>query len=292
MRIAIAQVDGKWPNLALAKLIAFHRSRGTHIEWFDPLFSDVQLVLASKVFTDTPENLYLPTWKTQRGGSGYELNVVLPEVIEKTKPDWSMWPAWKKDMGYSTRGCIRSCPFCNVRQKDGPLHVTAEFGELWTGRRELVLLDANIVAGPIDHLRRLCCDATKARVKLDYSQGLDARLLTDEHVAIILAAPRVRRIHIAFDNMEDEQAVRSAIALFKSAGMTTRSDLTVLILIGYNTTEEEDLYRVELVRALDANPFVMPFNRSDRYQSRLARWVNRKALFHATTWREFQGVRS
>jgi len=289
VRVAIAQVDSKWPNLALAKLASRWIGRGYEVELFNPLLSDsYDMIYASKVFKETPDDPYLPE-SAVRGGSGYSLSVVLPEEIEDMKPNWLLWPWWQKDIGYSTRGCIRSCSFCNVREKDGPLRVTAEFGDLWTGRRDLVLLDANITAAPMDHLRRLCADATVAKVRLDYSQGLDARLLTDEHVAIILAAPHTRNLHLAFDHPRDERHVRRAIALFQAGGFLTRHYLTIFVLVGYDTTEEEDLHRIEVIRSLGANPFVMKYDRHDPYQKQLSKWVNRKAIFRSCAWDEFRG---
>lgn len=289
MRIAIAQIDGKWPNLALAKLVAHHRARGSHVEWFDPLHSDVQLVYASKVFLDTPDNPYLPAWKTQHGGAGYlDHPKLLPDEVEKTKPDWSLWPTWGRDMGFTTRGCIRRCSFCSVHGREGDLRVVADLEEISTGRREMVLLDANITAAPIEHLRRVTADATRLRVKLDYSQGLDARLLTDEQASLIVKAPHKRELHIAFDHVRDEDAVRRATGLFQAAGLDTRHDLMVFILVGFDTTEEEDLYRIELVRDLGAVPFVMRYDRADRYQQKLARWCNRASVFRSCSWDEYR----
>lgn len=290
MRAAVAQVDGKWPNLALAKIVADHRAAGDAVTRYSPL-EGADVVYASKVFTDTPDDPYLPE-DAIRGGSGYDLETRLPEEVERRRPDWSLWPWWKRDMGFTTRGCVRLCPFCIVPAKEGRLRVVADFGEVWTGRRDLVLLDANITAAPIEHLRRLCADATRAGVRLDYSQGLDARLLTDEQAATIVAAPHARRIHIAFDSLRDEAAVRRAIALWSDAGLNVRHDLMVYVLVGFDTTEAEDLYRVELVRDLGANPFVMPFNRRDRYQRRLARWVNRPTIFRSCSWAEYGKVRA
>ncbi len=176
MRVALAQVDGKWPNLALAKLAAWYKSRGDSVEWFNPL-DQAERTYASKVFTGTPDNPYLPI-DAAIGGTGYGTHWTLNDAVEAMRPDWTLWPEWTKDMGYSTRGCIRNCPFCIVREKEGDLRVVAEFGDLWSGRDTLVLLDANATAAPIEHFRTLCDTATQEGVTLDFSQGLDARLLT------------------------------------------------------------------------------------------------------------------
>ena len=149
--VAIAQVDGKWPNLALAKLTAWHLRRGDLVELYSPLKNELySVVYAAKVFRDTPDNPYLPEGAI-RGGSGYDLSVVLPPEVEAVRPDWSLWPNWQHDVGYSTRGCVRRCPFCVVPRKEGPFRVTAEFGDLTSGRDELILLDGNVTAAPIQH---------------------------------------------------------------------------------------------------------------------------------------------
>lgn len=59
------------------------------------------------------------------------------------------------------------------------------------------------------------------------------------------------------------------------------------VLIGYWSTPEEDLYRVEKLRELGVDPFVMPFDKSDTYQRRFARWVNHKAIFKSCSFLEY-----
>ena len=65
--------------------------------------------------------------------------------------------------------------------------------------------------------------------------------------------------------------------------------LSFYVLIGFNTTQEEDLYRVELLRGLGVDPFVMPYNRNELYQRRLARYVNHKAIFKSIAWDKYIG---
>jgi hypothetical protein len=285
VKVGIEQVDGKWPNLALAKLAAWHRSQGDVVDWYSPL-EGADRVYASQVFTGSDVSPYLPP-DTIWGGSGRDLVTRLADEVEAMQPDFSLWPSWTADMGYSTRGCVRRCPFCNVRQKDGDLHVVAEFGDLWSGRDTLVLLDANITAAPIEHFTKLCDAATREAVTLDFSQGIDARLLTAWHAIVLARSRTTRRLHMAFDNMADESDVRESINLMEFAGIPAHR-LVFYVLIGFDTTPEEDLYRVELLRSLGADPFVMPFDRADEYQRHFARWVNRKELFKSCTFAEYR----
>ena len=284
MKVGIAQVDGKWPNLALAKLVAWHRARGDAIDLFNPLFP-ADMIYASKVFTDTPDDPYLPE-DAIRGGSGYDFPTMLHDDVEHIKPDWSLWPRWHDDIGYSTRGCPRRCRFCVVPEKDGPFRIIAEFGDIWTGRKILRLIDGNVTAAPIEHFRKLCADATAAKCALDFNQGLDARLLTDDHAKTLRRSLTTKTIHMAFDHMRDESAVRAAVATMQRAGWPA-GRLMFYVLIGYDSTHEENLYRVQLVRSLGADPFVMKFKADDPYQRRFARWVNNQVAFNSMTWDEW-----
>lgn len=284
MKVAIAQVDGKWPNLALAKIAASQRAKGHNVEWFMPL-REYDRVYASKVFTDTPDDPYLPPFAAI-GGTGYGTHWTLDEETEAAKPDWSLWPTWTRDVGFTTRGCVRRCPFCVVPEKEGRLRVVGEFGDVWTGRSELVLLDANLTAAPMGHFRKLCDGATRARVRLNFSQGLDARLLTDEHAAILRRTKTTRAIHMAFDNTRDEAAVRAAVKTMHRAGWPA-SRLMFYVLIGFDSNHEQDMERVQIVKSLGADPFVMPFDRHDPYQRRFARWVNNMTAFNSMTWDEW-----
>jgi hypothetical protein len=294
VRVAVAQVDGKWPNLPLAKLAAWHTAQGDAVDWYSPL-EGADLVYASQVFTQSEPSPYLPP-DTIWGGSGHDLATRLPDDVEAMRPDWSLWPpsAWpmgEVDLGYSTRGCLRRCPFCIVHEKEGGPRVVASFHELWTGRDTLILLDPNVIAGPLMHFRNLCMDATRQGVTLDFSQGLDARLMSEDHAVIIARSRLARRIHMAFDHPRDEAPVRFAVDVLGRHDVPA-SRLTFYVLVGFDTTPEEDLYRVELLRSLGADPFVMPFDRTDDYQRRFARWVNRKELFKSCTFAEYKPSRS
>lgn len=285
MRVAIAQVDGKWPNLALAKIAAWHRQQGDEVDFFKPILG-ADRVYASKVFTDTPDDPYLPE-DAIRGGSGYDLATVLPDEVERTKPDWSLWPWWHKDAGYSTRGCVRRCPFCIVPEKEGKIEVVASFGDLWTGRPFLTLFDNNATAAPMDHFRELCADATAARVKFDFNQALDCRLFNVDHAAALVRSTHFTTLRFAFDSMAVEPDVRRTIRLCAEVGIRP-TRLMFYVLVGYNTTRDEDMDRVTLLRSLGVDPFVMRFDRGDPYQTRFSRWVNNMTAFNSLTWDEWQ----
>ena len=155
----------------------------------------------------------------------------------------------------------------------------------------MILHDNNVTAAPVEHFTKFLDDATIAGVTVDFRQGLDCRLFTDEHAAAIAHSRYADKIHFAFDHVVDERFVRRAMRLLKEARINTRSRAVFYVLVGFDTAPEEDMYRIELLRDLDANPFVMPYDRNSPYQRRLARWVNRPQLFRAVPFAEFDVTR-
>lgn len=284
MRVGLAQVDGKWPNLALMRLSTWHKQQGDEVELFTPL-RQYDRVYASKVFDFTPDSHYLPAGTT-KGGTGYSLTDTLPDDIEACFPDYSLYGNPDYAMGFTTRGCVRSCPFCVISRKEGHLRVVGDLYSFWSGQKEVVLLDNNLTAAPIEHFTTVIKQIWTNGLRVDFSQGLDLRLLTDEHAALLAGVHLRKQIHFAWDNPADEVAVRRGLSIV--AAHMPLSRVMVYVLIGFNTTNEQDLHRVEVLRGLGVDPFVMPFNKRDRYQRNFARWVNHKAIFKSVPWAEYK----
>ena len=73
MNIGLIAVDSNYPNLALMKLSAWHKSRGDAVEWYMP-FSRYDRVYMAKVFTFTPDyGYYVNAEEVEKGGTGYDL---------------------------------------------------------------------------------------------------------------------------------------------------------------------------------------------------------------------------
>jgi hypothetical protein len=60
------------------------------------------------------------------------------------------------------------------------------------------------------------------------------------------------------------------------------------VLIGYDTTPEEDLHRVMMLKDWGCDPYAMPYNKFDPYQKKFVRWVNRRAVFHSCSWEDYK----
>ena len=285
MNIGLIDVDGhNFPNLALMKISAWHKAKGDTVEWWWG-FGDYDIVYMSKVFTeeyspDIPEPFNAK--KIVKGGTGYGLdNVLLPE-IEHIYPDYGLYPQYTKNTAYGflTRGCPRNCTFCIVSEKEGCRSVkVSDLSEWWSGQKNIVLLDPNLLACPdaVDLLHQLA--DTKAWV--DYTQGLDARRLTTRNIAA-LNQTKTKMLHFAWDRMSDEREVLHGLSLYAARGnIQDFRRRRVYVLTNFGTTHEQDVYRVYTLRDMGFDPYVMIYDKptAPRETRLLQRWCNNKIIF-------------
>lgn len=178
-----------FPNLALMKISAWHKAKGDTVEWFFPLNRDsYDLVYSSSVFdfTPKPSSDYLPQ-NTAYGGTGYGLygtDYDLPEEIDDMFPDYSIYPQCDYAIGFLTRGCINKCSFCIVPKKEGKIRPYAKWQDIVRKDTKRVhFMDNNVLACKygIEQMREL----SKTDYLVDFNQGLDVMLLTDEITEIL-----------------------------------------------------------------------------------------------------------
>ena len=206
MKIGLIDVDGhRFPNLCLMKLSAYHKARGDTVEWYDDK-KHYDLVYMSRVFTDTYSKDYagkVNAYHVIKGGTGYGLDNKLPDAVEHTHPDYGLYPQFAGTAyGFLSRGCPRGCGFCIVGEKEGRRTVAvADLSEFWGGEKEIKLLDANILACP--DWERLLGQLADSGADVDFTQGLDVRLITPEKVAL-LNKIHTKMLHFAWDNPEDD----------------------------------------------------------------------------------------
>lgn len=285
MKIALLAPDSKIPNLALMKLSAWLKAQGDEVEVYMPIFkSEYDRLYISKVFNFSPEPEYLPECEIIRGGTGYDLKTELPAEAEYIYPDYEMFRC-NYAIGFTSRGCIRKCSFCLVPQKEGSIRAVGDIYNFWNGQKELMLLDNNLTALP-EHFEKILKQTIREKMRVDFNQGLDIRLLTGDMAQLLAKVRLWKQIHFAWDSMNYEKAVIRGIEVIKKYMPLSR--IMFYVLIGFDTTPEEDLYRVETLRGLKVDPFVMPFNKHDLYQKRFARWVNHKAIFKSVEWKNYK----
>ena len=299
MRIGLIDVDGhNFPNLPLMKLSAWHKAQGDSVEWYDPMFSGhMDKVYLSKVFSFTPDYIYpIDADEIVYGGSGYCISLVdgkevydkskdinLPYEVEHIYPDYSLYGIEDTAYGFLTRGCPRGCDFCHVEAKEGRRSFkVADLSEFWSGQKNIVLCDPNILA--CKQHSELLQQLIDSKGLVDFNQGLDIRLTNERNIAL-LNEIKVKQIHFAWDNHKDDLTRYferyKQFAKHKPHGNYGM----VYCLVNFGSTLDEDLYRIYTLRDMGFDPYVMIYNKDALPKGhelrRLQRWVNNKFIFRS-----------
>jgi len=299
MKVGLIDTDGhNFPNIPLMKLSAWHKKQGDFVEWYSPLTSGhMDRVYLSKVFSFTPDYPYpIDSDEIIRGGSGYAIQLVdglevydksldknLPDEIDHIYPDYELYPELTKDTAYGflTRGCPRNCDFCHVGAKEGRCSVkVADLSEFWKGQKNIVLCDPNLIA--CKDWKDLLQQLIDSKAKIDINQGIDIRLMNPEK-AEMLSRLRVKNIHFAWDKYEDKEMILPKFQMFREISGWNYRKMTVFVLTNFNSTFEQDLERVYILRDMGYNPYIMIYDKAHTTGKdnvrKLQRWVNNRILF-------------
>lgn len=284
MNIGLIDIDShNFPNLAMMKISAYHKALGDTVEWWIGL-KHYDRVYQSKVFTGeySPDIDYcIQADEIVKGGTGYGIDNKLPKEIEHMSPDYSLYPKYREAYGFLTRGCPRNCQFCIVTQKEGKISKQVDDLDGWyRGQRTIKLLDPNLLACR-DH-EKLLQQLVQSGAWVDFTQGLDARCITQDNASLI-AKVKTKMVHFALDGMEQEASVRRGLEIYKKITGAEERTARVYILTNYETTHEEDMYRVKLVQSLGYWPYVMIYDKPHAPQITrdLQRWSNNPFIYFA-----------
>ena len=280
MRIGLHDGDGQtgFPNLALMKLSAWHKEQGDDVEWWNPLLP-YDRVYSSKVFTFTPECPYLPE-NTVRGGTGYGIMDELPQDVDDMFPDYSLYPDCDHAIGFLTRGCIRNCPWCVVPKKEGKIRPYRTWRDVKRpDSRDIVFMDNNVLA--CEHGLEQIADMIGKDVRVDFNQGLDARLITPEVAEMLAGLKWIRFIRMSADTDAMLDKVLTAIERLRKAGVKPYRVFVYVLVQDVESAER----RAVALREIGAEVFAQPYrdftNNTEPTQELrdFARWVNHKAIF-------------
>jgi hypothetical protein len=293
-RIGLVQVDGEYPNLALMQICKYHEDKGDTVEWYQGILFAAQYdkVYASKIFSfsempQLPEGALI-------GGTGIDFKNRLPEEIQNCGLSYSLYPDCNYHVGFSMKGCRFACKFCCVPQKEGRPKVNSAIDGLLInprGGNRLMLLDNDFFGGPEwkENLLRII----ELKLRVCFVQGLNIRIITPEQAELLAKCNYQnskfdqKYLTFAWDRVYDRKLIMQGIKICNDAGIPCNK-MQFFVLIGFDTTHEQDMDRVMTLRELGCMPFVMPYNKSNPYQKAFARWVNHRATFKSCTWDDYK----
>lgn len=316
LRIGLVDVDGhakkkKWgatiyPNIALCKIARWHKNHGDTVEWADAFFH-YDILYMSKVFNFSPDDLTVyDADKIIKGGTGYNVESVLPFLIDSQQPDYSIYPNIPKDYAYGflTRGCPNKCRWCVVPKKEGIIRPYMDVDQIAVdGRTKLVLMDNNFLAAG-DYAHEQLDKIISKGYRVDFNQALDARLVTDEFAKKLAKVKWLdkNRIRFGCDTWAQVKECERAIDMIISYGF--RGEFFLYTMLNDNFQECYDRIHYWWDKLQDARerhagnwiyayaqPYRDPYSsrhQIPQWQKDMANWVNKKAHFVAHSFEEFE----
>jgi hypothetical protein len=304
VRILLVHLDGKFPNLALMRIAAHYEGhevvlrhggeRGLWDQEWDRVYAsaifEATKPAVDRVLREHPQAVI--------GGTGHNLGVTLEQHgIDTLRQDYSIYPDFQSSIGFTQRGCRLRCAFCVVPQKEGAMREEQTIDDIWRGDpwpRELLLLDNDFFGQP--NWRERIREIRDGKFKVNFSQGINARFLTDEAAEAVASVDyrdhkmTTKRIYTAWDNRKDE--ARLFIGLTRLVKYGVKPDqIMVYMLCGYwpGETHADRDYRRQHLRDFGARPYPMPYVRTPELVG-FQRWVI-GAYDKTVPWKDWSGAR-
>jgi hypothetical protein len=300
----------RFPPLGLLKLASYHRSQGNQVKLVRGVQEDLKFnpdrIEITSLFTYAWKpvhevvNFYHSKFSSakMRVGGIYaslmsrrlrsffpfiEVNIGLCKEADDYLPAYDLlkevkeWEKWDSTILFTSRGCIRSCPYCVVPKLEGKIHGVVEDLEryIYPDHKRIILWDNNFFAAP--NWKRMLNELLDIGLPVDFNQGVDSRLIDDEKARMI-ANLRIPLIRIAFDNINIKKALTNAVETLSEAGVRKRGIFVYALYNFYNENYDSDTpatffervkyiadlgcvsypMRYEPLTALEKNCFVSP----------------------------------
>lgn len=253
------------------KISEWHKQRG------DTVLLNMPIVPAdyryASVLFEGNQNLFAAD---EYGGPAFENNIK-PSL--NGKPDYSLYPHNKFSLGYTFRGCYRKCRFCKVPKIENDF----KHYSIWDFHdpkfKRICLLNNNTFFDK--QWRETFDEIWDADLTVVDENGYDLRLLNDEKAFVLKHTKWANKLHFAWDDIEDEKEIIRGLELLKKYKI---NNVHIYVLIGFNTTIEQDLHRCQRLIDYGKDPYIMPYNQS-KTEKRFKRFVD------TFMWRKYKTIK-
>lgn len=273
MKISLL-TDAPKHNLALMKISSWHKQMGHDVILNMPLWK-ADCTYASILF-DKNKKLFFADYY---GGPAYDGKESLPNDIDSVFPDYNLY-GLNFSLGYTYRPCFRKCKFCkvcNLEQRDLYHHSIFEFHD--TKFKKICLLNNNTFMDK--DWRETFNEIWDANLTVIDENGYDLRLLDAEKAVFLKHTKFDGKIHFAWDRIEDEHEIINGLELLNKYKIRNTH---IYVLIGFDTTKEQDFYRCQKLIDYGHDPYVMPYNGTTE-EKRFKRFID------SFMWRKYKTLK-
>lgn len=272
--------DAPKRNLALMKLSQYHKDLG-HTILLNANEVKVDYTYASVLFEHS-----LSSFQADEYGGPAVVGSVLPAEIEQYKADFSLYNDGCST-GYTFRPCFNKCPFCKVvgfQHPDKEHHSIFEWID--PNLKYIRLLNNNTFHDK--RWRETFDEIQYLRLTLVDENGYDLRQIDDEKAVVLKATKFAGYRHFAWDLMVNEEKILEGIKILRKHKVPK---CRCFVLVGYDTTEEEDIYRCQKLIENKIEPYIMPYVRTKRlrgFKRFMDSFMWRKFPTIAGAWKEYE----
>lgn len=242
--------DSPKHNLSLMQISTYHKQLG------DEVTLNMPIMPCDKSYASILFEKNVRKFSADVYGGPAIINSQLPPEIQQCKPDYSLYPI-DYSLGYTFRPCYRKCGFCKVHGMNHPDTIHHSIWEFHDPKfSKICLLNNNTF---FDKDWKLTFEEIwDANLSVRDENGYDLRLLDDEKCEALKKTKFTTPLHFAWDLMENESKVRQGLALLAKYHLRTTSN-GVYVLINYNTTQQEDIHRCQVISDAGLRPYIMPY---------------------------------
>jgi len=312
----VVRKSHNFPNLALMKLSGYHKLKGDTVSLvgFDEInpstlfYTKFDRIYIGKVFTDSETPAFVFKLNNIKiGGTGFYFDKAEPlsYEIEHSFPDYNLYSNVKKlnnkyyndaSIGYTTRGCFRHCEFC-VNKNSNKVTLHSNINEFYDKNKgHITLLDDNVLGLNNKNLYALIEELNQTQKKIQWRQGLDIRLISDERAEKLIKMRYDSHYHFAFDRMQDAAIIESKLKIWQTnwdsihSGTAYYINTRFYVFMGFdrNNNYDKDFWlneiesvfiRIKILFKYKSIPFVMRYYKWKdcvfyKFLVELTQWTN------------------
>lgn len=221
------------------------------VEWVenDMVFLSVPFTWELEKAHTRAEELRKQGYRVRAGGPAVDLMPHIMEDVAELGGAVNALVHHNPNATFTSRGCVRKCPFCAVWRVEGTLR------ELEDWPVKPIVCDNNLLACSKKHFDDVI-DKLKPLKEVDFNQGLDARLLTKYHVERLAELDCL--VRLAWDDVDLGNAFMAAYEKLRKARIP-KNRIRCYVLFGFADTPKDAWFRLRTLKNIGIMPNPMRY---------------------------------